>query len=125
MARYEKALSAHHWQPVLVAGGCIPDSAVGAITSWYGKRRMALPGRRCGAHPLFTARPGDAGEFRNAEGGVALQPARRGWADDGPRHTKLCGRQAPERGGLSAARRVDRPHQRQAALELGGARDLP
>ena len=45
--------------------------------------------------------------------------------DDGACHTELRGWQAPERGRLSPARGVDRPHQRQAALELGGAGDVP
>ena len=89
------------------------------------KRRMALPRRRRRQHPLFPAQPGDAGELRDAQGGVAVQPAGRRRSDDGARHAELRRRQAAERRRAATPRRVDRSDERQAALELRRAGDLP
>ena len=89
------------------------------------KRRVALPRRRRREHPLFAARPGDTGELRDAQGGVALQPAGRRRSDDRARHAELRRREAAERRRAAASRRVHRSDERQAALELRRAGDLP
>ena len=81
--------------------------------------------RRCREHALLPARPGHAGQLRDAQGSVAVQPARRRRSDDRASDAELCRRQAAERRRAAASRRVDRPDERQAALELRRARDLP
>ena len=82
---------------------------------------MAHARGRPRAHPLLAARPDHAGQLRVAEGGVAVRSRRRRRRHDGPRHAELRRRQAAERRRTTAARRVDRPDEWQAALELGRA----
>ena len=93
-------------------------SAQTSAAPWNRQRPVALPGRRRREHPLFPARPGDTGELRDAQRGVALQPAGRRRSDDRARDAELRRREAPERRRAAASRRVDRSDEREAALEL-------
>ena len=76
-------------------------------------------------HTRYSPRGSDhARQLRNTEGGVALQPGRRGRPHDRPRHTQLCRWQALQRGRSAPPCRGDGPDHRQAAVELGRASNL-
>ena len=109
------------------ARGRVPGQAFSAGRSGSGNRQrpVALRRRRCREHAIFPARPGHASELRDAQGSLAVQPARRRRSHDRASHAKLCRRQAPERRRAAASRRVHGPDERQAAVELRRARDLP